>query len=278
MKEFGLQAYSVRDHFDTEENLAKAFKELKKIGYSYLHTASFHQYPAEFLKKAADEAGITFCGTHYAWDKICNDVEGTIAEHKTLGTTNIGIGGMPGEARENLAALRVFIAKFNEMAAIYNKQGFKLTYHNHSFEFVKLEDGKTLFDHLVEELDPKTTSFVLDTHWVQHGGADVRATIERLAGRIDILHLKDMEACHKTTYNVVEVVDGQPQIKKVTVSAPAIIEVGQGNINFKDIIPLAEKCGVQYFVVEDDRAPSTGDSFAAVKKSADYIKANLLNK
>ena len=278
MKEFGLQAYSVRDHFDTEENLAAAFKELKKMGYSYLHTASFHNYPAEFLKKAADEAGITFCGTHYAWDKICNDVEGTIAEHKTLGTTNIGIGGMPGEARDSLEGLRAFIAKFNEMAAIYNKHGFKLTYHNHSFEFVKLEDGKTIFDHLVEELDPKTTSFVLDTHWVQHGGADVRATIERLTGRIDILHLKDMEACHKTVYNVIEVVDGQPQIKKVVVSAPAIIEVGQGNINFKDIIPLAEKCGAKYFVVEDDRAPSTGDSMGAVKKAADYIKANLLDK
>ncbi len=276
MKEFGLQAYSVRDHFETAEDFAGTFKELKKMGYSHIHTACFDNYPADFVKKAADDAGITFCGTHYSWDSICNDVEGTIAYHKTLGTTNIGIGGMPGDARGSVEALEAFIAKFNEMAAIYNKHGFKLTYHNHSFEFVKLEDGKTLFDHLVDGLDPKTTSFVLDTHWVQHGGADVRATIERLAGRIDILHIKDMEACHETVYNVVEVVDGQPQIKRVSVCAPAIIEIGQGNINFKDIIPLAEKCGVKYFVVEDDRAPATGDSFAAVKKSADYIKANLL--
>ncbi len=276
MKEFGLQAFSVRDHFDTEENLAAAFKELRKIGYSHIQTASFHNYPAEFLKKAADEAGITFCGTHYPWDRICNDVEFTVNEHKALGTKYVGIGGMPAEARGNLEALNAFIDKFNEMAAIYSKYGFTLTYHNHSFEFKKLEDGKTLFDHLVEKFDPKTTAFVLDTYWVQHGGADVRATIERLAGRIAILHLKDMEACHDYSYNTVAVVDGQPEIKKVAISAPAIIEVGSGNINFKDIIPLAEKCGVEYFVVEDDRAPSTGDSFAAVKKSADYIKANLL--
>ena len=277
MKEFGLQAYSVRDHFDTEENLVAAFKELKSMGYSHIQTALFHTYPAAFLKKAADEAGITFCGTHYIWDRICSDVDLTVAEHKTLGTKYIGIGGVFGETFNTVESTEEFIAKFNEIAKIYSKYGFVLTYHNHSHEFKKLEDGKTVFDHLIEGFDPETTAFVLDTYWVQHGGADVRATIERLNGRIAILHLKDMEACHRTTYNVVEVVDGQPEIKKVTVSAPAITEVGQGNINFKDIIPLAEKCGVKYFVVEDDRAPSTGDSYRAVKKSADYIKANLLN-
>lgn len=277
MKEFGIQIYSVRDHLTTEEDIIACYKEIKEMGYSHIHTASYHNFPATFLKEAADKFGLTYCGTHYSWDKICNDIEGTIEEHKALGTTNIGIGGMPADARNSIEALEAFIAKFNELAAIYNKHGFKLTYHNHSFEFVKLEDGKTLFDHLVEGFDPKTTSFVLDTHWVQHGGADVRATIERLKGRIDILHIKDMEACHKTTYNTITVVDGEPQIKKITVSAPAITEIGAGNINFKDIIPLAEKCGVKYFVVEDDRAPATGDSYAAVKRSADYIKANLLN-
>ena len=63
-----------------------------------------------------------------------------------------------------------------------------------------------------------------------------------------------------------------------TIAAPAITEVGSGNINFKDIIPLAEKCGAKHFVVEDDRAPTTGDSMGAVKKAADYIKENLLEK
>ena len=74
-----------------------------------------------------------------------------------------------------------------------------------------------------------------------------------------------MQACH-----------AYPTADGKSISAPAIIEIGEGNINFKGIIPLAEKCGVKYFVVEDDRAPSVG-SYDAVKKSADYIKANLIN-
>ena len=276
MKEFGLQAFSVRDHFGSIEEIGETFKALKAMGYSSVQTASFHNYPAAELKKAADEAGITFCGTHYIWDRIKDDIELTVKEHKELDTKYIGIGGVFGGTFATVESTEAFIKQFNDLAKIYAAHGFKLTYHNHSHEFKKLEDGKTVFDHLIEGFDPENTSFVLDTYWVQHGGADVRAVIERLAGRIAILHLKDMEACHTTTYNVIEVVDGQPKLSAVTLRSPAITEVGSGNINFKDIIPLAEKCGVEYFVVEDDRAPSTGDSFAAVKKSADYIKANLL--
>ena len=265
MKKFGLQIFSVRDHFTTVEDTKEAFIELKKMGYDYVQTAGTYDYitPEEFAKYAKD-AGIEICGTHYNWDLIRNDVEGTIRYHEILGTTNVGIGGMPMAARDDIEGLNAFIDEFNRMARIYHERGFKLTYHNHSFEFKKLPDGKTLFDHLVEKLDPECTSFVLDTYWVQHGGADVRATIERLRGRIDILHLKDMEACHRY-----QLADGK------TLVAPAIIEIGAGNINFKDIIPLAEECGVKYFVVEDDRCIA-GRSFEINAKSADYIKKHFV--
>ena len=279
MKDFGLQLFSIRASFADKEGVRAAFKWMKEVGYSYGQTAGTYDFiSAEEYGQIAKEEGITICGTHYNWDRIKNDVPGTIAYHKALGTTNIGIGGMPGDARENEDALKVFIKEFNDMAAIYAKEGFKLTYHNHSFEFKKLSDGKTMFDHLIEKLDPNTTSFVLDTYWCQHGGIDVRAMIERLAGRIEILHLKDMESCHNYSFRTVVVnADGVPEIKMQSMAAPCIIEVGAGNINFKDIIPLAEKCGVKYFVVEDDRCPA-GTFFEVNKRSADYIKANLLEK
>ena len=39
MKHFGLQIYSIRDHFTTEEDTREAFLEMKKMGYSYAQTA-----------------------------------------------------------------------------------------------------------------------------------------------------------------------------------------------------------------------------------------------
>ena len=237
------------------------------MGYSYGQTAG--EYPGispEKFAQYAKDAGIELCGTHYDWGKIRSDIEGTVAYHRTLGNTNIGVGSMPRDAIQSKEAMLKFIDEFNSLAVEYAKYGMKLTYHNHSFEFVKYDDGKTMFDYLVERLDPVNTSFVLDTYWVQHGGADIRATIERLAGRIDILHIKDMEACH--VYNLE---DGS------ILKAPMFGCVGDGNIDFKSIIPLAERCGVKYFVVEDDRCRP--DSYMAdTKRSAEYIINNLIEK
>ena len=88
--------------------------------------------------------------------KIFENPEETIAVHKLLGTTNIGIGGMPGEARESYENLMAFIEKFNKAAETYAKEGFKLTYHNHSFEFVAINGTKTIMDYLYENLVPRT--------------------------------------------------------------------------------------------------------------------------
>lgn len=264
MKEFGLQLYSVRDHMADEAGVKETFLKIREMGYTLAQTAGTYDFISpEKFGQYAKEAGVEICGTHYSWDRIKNDVEGTVAYHKALGTTNVGIGGLPWEARQNVDVLNAFIDEFNACAAKYAEHGMKLTYHNHSFEFKRLEDGRTLFDHFVEKFDKENVSFVLDTYWLQHGGKDIREMIELLAGRVDILHIKDMEACHPT------------KIGEATVEIPSITEIGSGNLNFKSILATAEACGVKYIVVEDDRAVDVG-SFAAVEKSANYIKANLM--
>lgn len=93
---------------------------------------------------------------------------------------------------EGIEGWKDFVRRANAVAEKCAAAGMKFTYHNHSHEFIRLENGQTPFEILVEGLNPKTTSFVLDTYWVQHGGGDVRWWIEQLKGRIDILHLKDM--------------------------------------------------------------------------------------
>ena len=259
MNQFGIQIFSVRDHFTDEVGVRSAFSALAEMGYSYVHTAGTYDFIApEKFKEYACEAGLSFCGTHYDFGRIQSDVDGTVRYHETLGTRNIGVGGMPMQMRGSVEGTEEFIKEFNRLACEYGKRGYKLTYHNHAFEFRKTPDGKTFFDRLIEELDPENTSFVFDTYWAQYAGIDVRMMIERLKGRIDILHLKDMAVSCED-------------------SKPMITEIGSGNINFKDIIPTAERCGVKYFVTEDDRCVKDR-SLECAKISADYIKANLLNK
>lgn len=257
MKELGLQVYTIRDVF-ANEGYDVAFKKMAEAGYTQAQTAGAYEDmdDARAYADAAKAAGVTIVGTHYSWDKIKNDVEGTVEVHKLLGTTNVGVGSMPTEARKDFSELVKFIAEFNEAAEKYKKYGMKLTYHNHSFEFVKIKDNKTLMDYLIDGFGDNV-SFVLDTYWVQHGGADIRRMIERLSGRIDILHLKDMAAWNPET------------------KAPYYTQIGDGNIDMKDIVAHAEAHGVKYFVVEQDGNFEI-DSLASIKKSFDFVKANIM--
>ena len=259
MKEIGLQIYTVRDAMETPDTYLSAMKRVREIGYTHFQTAGKVTTieEAEFYKKCADEAGLRICGTHFDWNIISENFDLAVKIHEILDTKNMGIGGMPGlSTRNEKGALLKFIDTSNEIGYKLAKYGMKFTYHNHSFEFAKIE-GKTIMDYLIDGFDPKVVSFVLDTYWVQHGGYDVRKMMERLAGRIDILHLKDMgiTLCEKKQ---------------------GITEIGNGNINFEDIIPLAEKIGVKDFVVEQDNNFTTGDPMESIETSYNYIKENLM--
>ncbi len=250
----GLQLYSVRDYMNDNESLDKTFEKLVKMGYTEGQTAGLNIENPEYAK-LAKKHGLTIVGTHYSYDKIVNEPAETMKFHEALGTKNVGIGGMPEWAYAKDSLMK-FIDTFNKTAELYAKEGFKLTYHNHSFEFVKFEGQKIIMDYLYEEFDPKNISFVLDTCWVAHGGADVRHWMEKLAGRIDILHLKDIEAFRDEEGKMTQ----------------GYTHIGNGNIWWDGIIETAEKIGVKHYVVEQDSRWMDNDPFKAIEASANYLK------
>lgn len=260
MKELGLQIYTVRDFTKTPEEMAETMKKIRDIGYTSIQTAGAPTTidEAKQYKAAADAAGLSICGTHFSWPLLQEDIETAIEIHKILDTTNVGIGMMPAPSRTSKEELLAFIAAANKVAARLADEGMTFNYHNHSFEFKKY-DGKTMMDIMIEELDPRVT-FILDVYWLQHGGCDIRKMMERLAGRVDILHLKDMGACGGEKGNM-----------------PYITEIGNGNINFEDIIPLGEAIGVKHFIVEQDLHFSTGNALESIQTCYDYLKANFMN-
>lgn len=130
----GLQLYTVRDYMQDEKAIDETFEKLAKIGYTEAQTAGNYIENPVFVK-LAEKHGIKIVGTHYDFGKIVNSPCETMKYHDLLGTKNVGIGGMPSEARKDYDSLMKFIGIFNKTAEIYAKNGFRLTYHNHSFEF-----------------------------------------------------------------------------------------------------------------------------------------------
>jgi len=128
----------------------------------------------------------------------------------------------------------------------------KFTYHHHAYEFSKLGDQR-IIDILIDGLNPETTSFVLDTHWLQKGGVNIIEWLKKLEGRCEILHLKDYA-----------VAPGE--------NNGYITECGSGNINFEEVIKAADAIGVKHLCVEQDTWPLGFDSVDyCMKKSYDHL-------
>jgi sugar phosphate isomerase/epimerase len=254
-KKLGLQLYTVRDYLSDASLADYTFARLAEMGYTEGQTAG-STFDNKVFGELAAKHGIKIVGTHYSYDKIIEQPEETMELHRMWGTTNVGIGGMPRFARTGgVDGLRQFILEYNRAAELYAKHGFKLTYHNHNYEFSRVDGYKTMMDLLAEGLDPATTSFVLDTCWVAAGGGDVNAWLRKLAGRIDILHLKDMT------------------VKRDDAGSyrPQVAEIGNGNLHWDSIMATAEEIGVKHYVVEQD-GDFTGNAFNSLAQSAAFLK------
>ena len=85
-------------------------------------------------------------------------MEKEIEFHKTIGCKICGLGGMPNHVArdDNLAIVSTVLGPICEKL---KAAGLTFAYHNHSFEFAKV-DGKYVMDYLIEETDPDSFKFI----------------------------------------------------------------------------------------------------------------------
>ena len=250
-KEFSMQLFSVRDTMESYEGIKNCFKALKEMGYSGAQTAGIPTCCThEEFAAAARDADIKIIGTHVFTPKL-EQLDDFIAYHKLLNTTNCGTGG------EKMASAKDWIAlidRINRISEELAKHGMKFTYH-HSWEFGKI-DGVRPIDLLCDGLDKNNTSIVLDTFWVVAAGGDVNVMLEKLAGRVDVLHLKDRGLRYEE-------------------NTPYQAPLGEGNIEFMPILKTAWDTGVKHICVELDDWPNGTTSLQCAKISADNLKKML---
>ena len=248
MANIGAQLYTVRDHLQTKEDVDKTFRKLREIGSECVQVSGLKYYDPQQIRDLCDELGMVVCGTHIPFERMRDDFDAVIAEHKLMKSERIGIGGLSGEYRDSAEGYIRFAKEANEVAKKLAAEGFPFTYHNHAFEFQKFGD-KTGFELLVENCDPQYVEFLLDTYWLQVGGNDIDYWIDRLAGQLGIVHFKDMTA------------NGNASI---------MAEVGEGNMNWPKIIDECKAAGAKWYVIEQDTCQR--DSLESIAISYNNLK------
>ena len=253
----GLNLYSIRNFLDSEQHFLEAAMQLKEMGYSYIQYSG-GAFDADMIKRVSEAAGLPVVLTHVPMDRILHDTDKLMEEHARFGCKCIGLGAMPFDAVEDPERCRSIVASLEEAAEKMAQNGFSFFYHHHHFEFFK-HQGQTAFDYMIE--NAPFINFTADTYWLQYGGVSITEFLERLAGRIECIHLKD--------YTIALTSD-------VTGFSPRFCPVGDGTINFQSVIDAAKASGAKHFLVEQDNAADFEDPFEQVQRSVDYIKKELV--
>ena len=264
----GLNLYSLNKFIKTDEGYLDTLQKLKEMGYAYVQFSG-REFNAELIKKGIDESGLPVVLTHNPLARFLEDSDKLMEDHDFIGCKNIGLGSFGGlGAYRDENRFKELVEKLNIIAEKLVKNGYKFFYHNHHMEFVKMSNGQTMYDYMIE--NAPYFNYTIDTHWLQYGGVSVIEYVKKLSGKIECVHLKDFGVSIKTD---------EEELKKAVKTTDQlnfnIMPVGDGNMNFKDIVEACKESGTKYFIVEQDNACTFEDPFGQVKRSCDYIAENL---
>lgn len=253
--EIGVQFFTLRDYCKNLEDFAESLKKIADIGYKNVQISAVCDYEPEWLKEQLDKNGLRCVVTHTPVDQLKGDIAKVCKNHEIFGCDYVGLGFHDFSLTKDGIKCQDFIDEYTPIIKATKANGKTFMYHNHAKEFLILDDGKRVIEKIAETFSPDELGFILDTFWVQAAGGDPAYWIEKFAGRLPVIHLKD----YKYDENFKEFNDN-------------IAVVGEGNINFDRVFEKAETSGVKYMMVEQDNCHGE-NPFDCVKRSYDYLRS-----
>ncbi|HYX82798.1 MAG TPA: sugar phosphate isomerase/epimerase [Gemmatimonadales bacterium] len=239
----GLQLYTVRDKM--KEDFEGTLARVAQIGYKEVEFAGYSNHTPADVKAILDRHGLSAPSTHIALGDM-DEWKKALDTAKAIGHDYIVVPWIPEEKRKTLDDWKSVAAVFNQAAQMAKDAGLQFAYHNHDFEFPKV-DGQIPYDVLLQNTDPKLVQLEIDLYWITKGGQDPLSYFARWPGRVPLVHVKDSA--------------GAPEHK--------MADVGQGKIDWKRIFAKRDQAGIKHAFVEHDQPPQPFEDIAA---SYNYLK------
>lgn len=241
----GAQFYTIRDFCKDLGGFSESLKKVADIGYQYVQISGTCEYEPQWLAEQLKSNGLQCVLTHNPPAKLLEDARKVALDHDIFDCQYVGLGYHKFVAENCRELVDAFAEEYRPVARTLRENGKYFMYHNHNFEFCSLE-GRPVISHLAEIFAPDEMGFTLDTYWVQRAGGDPAEWLERFAGRVPCIHLKDQDFTGK------------------------MMVVGDGNINFRRVFQAAEKSGTEYMLVEQDECNGE-NPFDCLKRSYDNL-------
>lgn len=264
-----LQVYSVRD--DAARDFVGTMRAIREMGYDGVEFAGLYGHSADYVKGVIDALGLFPISAHVPLSEMLADPDKTFENYKKIGCPFVAVPYLPAELRPGTDRFEETVKNIARLGETAKKYEIDLLYHNHDFEFIKL-DGEYGLDRLYREIPSSLLQTELDTCWVKVGGEEPAPFLMKYAGRAPVVHLKDFFMQGKLDSHPYALIGMEDTEKKPEKSVFEFRPLGKGMQDLPSLLDASVKAGAKWVVVEQDQ-PSMGlSALESVKVSREELK------
>lgn len=282
MTTLGVQMMMLKDRV-SEEGMYPVLQRITDLGYDSVEVS---QIPMDEANTQALERGVVDLGLRVGalsvalrktptatGDALDTDMDKVVSDCSRLGVEFVRIGMMPFDAMASKEACENWGRDCEAAAQKLAAHGITLCYHNHHVDLAQF-DGERIFD-IVRRVAP-TVRFEVDLHWVQRGGMNPIDMLREYSGVCKLIHVKDYRVVPLPAEDMALLEDKSPdahaEFMRRFALLPQFAEVGAGNMNWPEILPVALEAGAEHFFVEQDELYGR-DPFDCLADSRGYLRS-----
>lgn len=245
LPKIGLQLYTVRRNL--EKDFEGTLRQIAGLGIKEVEFAGYFGQKPEEIKELLKNLKLAAPSAHTDTETLRTGLPKAIEAAKTIGHQYLILGYLPEEERKSLDDYKKLIELLNKAGEKCRAADLQFAYHNHDFEFKKIE-GKIPYDLILAETAAEKVKMEMDLYWINKAGFEPLSYFEKYPKRFPLVHVKDM--------------DNTPE--------KSFTEVGRGIIDFKKIFSKASVAGIRHYFIEQDETPA--EPLESVKISLKYLK------
>ena len=255
-----VQQFMLGTVLNSEDEARRTLASIKAAGYDGIELCGFMLHPMGFvirmLTKAVGmpagkggkfdwngivkDSGLAVVSLHTDLGSLERDSGAVIKEAQSYNTKNLVITGMYRLDYSDENTVRELASRLNKAGKVLKDGGMSLLYHNHNCELLKMPDGRTAYDILIDDTNPELVGFEFDSYWFTEGGADALGVMKKLGKRMKLWHINDRGTRQKGACIT-------PILKTDS------MELGTGNMPLDALAEQARENGVEAVILESHR-------------------------
>ncbi len=186
-----LQLYSLRHEIAADAE--GTIRRVAALGFDGVELAGDYGWPAARWQAVLAEADLGVVAMHAGLEALEADPSARVAFAREVGTNTFVVPALS-KSLQTATGYREAARRLDAIGQKLADEGCTLGYHNHAFEFDRLETAGPLcgMDILLAETDPALVHFEFDTFWLEYAGRNAVDFIRRHAARVFFIHAKDL--------------------------------------------------------------------------------------